>query len=137
MLKSSVKMPPTLAFIEEMAYLCDVFKTPRSLKNCPHQSRSGYSSNFYEMPSKALLAMAGLDRKVLNSRRITKLVAPSNPVFSRSFITSFGVASYNKERDAPSMPSRPFSFKKSGSVWLFKRKSVHLHRKNQQNSTRQ
>ena len=47
------------------------------------------------MPSKALLAMAGLNRKVLNSRRITKLVAPSNPVFSRSFITSFGVASYN------------------------------------------
>ena len=33
------------------------------------------------MPSKALLAMAGLDRKVLNSRRITKRVAPSNPVF--------------------------------------------------------
>ena len=39
--------------------------------------------------------MAGLDRKVLNSRRITKIMAPSNPVFSRSFITSFGVASYN------------------------------------------
>ncbi len=36
---------------------------------------------FYEMPRKALLVMAGLDRKVLNSRRITKLVAPSNPVF--------------------------------------------------------
>ncbi len=46
------------------------------------------------MPSKALHAMAGLDRKVLNSRRITKRAAPSNPVFSRSFITSFGVASY-------------------------------------------
>ena len=44
------------------------------------------------MPSKALPAMAGLDRKVLNSRRITKIMAPSNPVFSRSFITSFGVA---------------------------------------------
>ena len=40
--------------------------------------------------------MAGLDRKVLNSRRITKLVAPSNPVFSRSFITSFGVAFYKE-----------------------------------------
>ena len=64
------------------------------LEKCPHQSRSGYSSNFYEMPSKALHAMAGLDRKVLNSRRITKRAAPSNPVFSRSFITSFGVASY-------------------------------------------
>ena len=38
--------------------------------------------------------MAGLDRKVLNSRRITKQVAPSNPVFNRSFITSFGVASH-------------------------------------------
>ena len=47
------------------------------------------------MPSKALPAMAGLDRKVLNSRRITKQVAPSNPVFSRSFITSFGVAFHN------------------------------------------
>ena len=45
------------------------------------------------MPSQALHAMAGLDRKVLNSRRITKRAAPSNPVFSRSFITSFGVAS--------------------------------------------
>ena len=50
------------------------------------------------MPSKALPAMAGLDRKVLNSRRITKQVAPSNPVFNRSFITSFGVASYSKGR---------------------------------------
>ena len=65
-------------------------------ENCPHQSRSGYSSNFYEMPRKALRVMAGLDRKVLNSRRITKRVAPSNPVFSRSFITSFGVASYRQ-----------------------------------------
>ena len=37
---------------------------------------------------------------VLNSRRITKRVAPSNPVFSRSFITSFGVDSYNQEQDA-------------------------------------
>jgi len=46
--------------------------------------------------------MAGLDRKVLNSRRITKIMAPSNPVFSRSFITSFGVASYYKERDTAS-----------------------------------
>ena len=46
------------------------------------------------MPSKALSSMAGLDRKVLNSRRITKIMAPSNPVFIRSFITSFGVASY-------------------------------------------
>ena len=46
------------------------------------------------MPSKALYSMAGLNRKVLNSRRITKIMAPSNPVFSRSFITSFGVASY-------------------------------------------
>ena len=40
------------------------------------------------MPSKALYSMAGLNRKVLNSRRITKIMAPSNPVFSRSFITS-------------------------------------------------
>jgi hypothetical protein len=40
--------------------------------------------------------MAGLDRKVLNSRRITKIMAPSNPVFSRSFITSFDVASYRR-----------------------------------------
>ena len=50
------------------------------------------------MPSKALPVMAGLDRKVLNSRRITKQMAPSNPVFSRSFITSFGVASYIRSR---------------------------------------
>ena len=42
--------------------------------------------------------MAGLDRKVLNSRRITKIIAPSNPVFSRSFITSFGVAFIKEER---------------------------------------
>ena len=90
------------------------------------------------MPSKALLAMAGLDRKVLNSRRITKLVAPSNPVFSRSFITSFGVASYNKEQDAGNTGIRLlFSSKKSSRVWSFPGKSVHLHRKNQQNSTRQ
>lgn len=58
--------------------------------------------------------MAGLDRKVLNSRRITKRVAPSNPVFSRSFITSFGVASYNKEQDAErcSIPLLFFQLKK-------------------------
>ena len=43
--------------------------------------------------------MAGLNRKVLNSRRITKLVAPSNPVFNRSFITSFGVAFIKEERN--------------------------------------
>ena len=33
----------------------------RSLKHCPHQSRLGYSSNNYEMPSKASSSMAGLD----------------------------------------------------------------------------
>ena len=32
--------------------------------------------------------MAGLNHMVLDSRRITKTMAPSNPVFSRSFITS-------------------------------------------------
>ena len=52
--------------------------------------------------------MAGLDRKVLNSRRITKIMAPSNPVFSRSFITSFGVASYNRNGMHPAMCSVPF-----------------------------
>lgn len=60
------------------------------------------------MPRKALPAMAGLDRKVLNSRRITKRVAPSNPVFSRSFITSFDVASYNRSGMHQSMCSVPF-----------------------------
>ena len=63
------------------------------------------------MPSKALLAMAGLNRKVLNSRRITKLVAPSNPVFSRSFITSFGVAFYIRGAECWFVqPSAPFLF---------------------------
>ena len=59
------------------------------------------------MPSKALPVMAGLDRKVLNSRRITKRVAPSNPVFSRSFITSFGVASHSGGRYAHNTASCP------------------------------
>ena len=55
--------------------------------------------------------MAGLNRKVLNSRRITKLVAPSNPVFSRSFITSFGVAFYKMRSGMLACPAfRPFSF---------------------------
>ena len=54
--------------------------------------------------------MAGLDRKVLNSRRITKQVAPSNPVFNRSFITSFGVASYSKGRMLRQRASVPCLF---------------------------
>lgn len=33
----------------------------RSLNNCPHQSRLGYSSNNYEMPSPVSVSMAGLD----------------------------------------------------------------------------
>lgn len=64
---------------------------------------------FYEMPRKALSSMAGLDRKVLNSRRITKIMAPSNPVF-------IGVSSHPlvwlliiRERDAHS-PGIPFLF---------------------------
>ena len=60
----------------------------RSLKNCHIEDDRDTLQFFYEMPSKALYSMAGLDRKVLNSRRITKIMAPSNPVFSRSFITS-------------------------------------------------
>ena len=55
--------------------------------------------------------MAGLDRKVLNSRRITKIMAPSNPVFSRSFITSFGVAFYKRGAECWFVqPSAPFLF---------------------------
>ena len=62
------------------------------------------------MPSKALHTMAGLDRKVLNSRRITKCAAPSNPVFSRSFITSFDVASIKEERSAETFSIPPLLF---------------------------
>ncbi len=79
-----------------MTYLCTVnhLKIGAFIENLSTSKLIGILFNFfYEMPSKALLVMAGLNRKVLNSRRITKLVAPSNPVFSRSFITSFGVAS--------------------------------------------
>ena len=47
--------------------------------------------------------MAGLNRKVLNSRRITKIMASSNPVFSRSFITSFGVAFYSRGTGLPQL----------------------------------
>ena len=73
--------------------------------------------------------MAGLDRKVLNSRRITKITAPSNPVFSRSFITSFGVASYKQGAGHCHAASRPFfSWKKWGGVWSFAGKGVHLWR---------
>jgi len=79
--------------------------------------------------------MAGLDRKVLNSRRITKLVAPSNPVFSRSFITSFGVASYNQGAGCWPHNSIPllFSSKNQGTVLSFPGKGVHLHRKTNNN----
>ncbi len=85
---------------------------------------------FYEMPRKALSSMAGLDRKVLNSRRITKIMAPSNPVF-------IGVSSHPlvwlliiRERDAHS-PGIPFLFygKKHGSSCSVKEKGVNLHRK--------
>ena len=70
--------------------------------------------------------MAGLDRKVLNSRRITKLVAPSNPVFSRSFITSFGVASYNEGRNAHIAAIRPFFILKSGVAFGRLREKVYI-----------
>ena len=75
--------------------------------------------------------MAGLDRKVLNSRRITKRVAPSNPVFNRSFITSFGVASHSGGQHAHNTASCPpfFLEKNGGGFWLFVGKSVHLRRK--------
>ena len=74
------------------------------------------------MPRKALYSMAGLDRKVLNSRRITKIMAPSNPVFSRSFITSFGVASYNRNGMHPAMCSVPFFMEKTASRLVVCRK---------------
>ena len=82
--------------------------------------------------------MAGLDRKVLNSRRITKQVAPSNPVFNRSFITSFGVASYSKGRMLRQRTSVPCLFlaEKTYRVWPFAGKGVHLQRKTK-NLTRQ
>ena len=74
--------------------------------------------------------MAGLDRKVLNSRRITKRVAPSNPVF-------IGVSSHPlvwlpiiRGRTLTSAASRSFfSAKNTGSVWSFAGKGVHLQRK--------
>jgi hypothetical protein len=65
------------------------------------------------MPSKALPVMAGLDRKVLNSRRITKQVAPSNPVFNRSFITSFGVASHSGDGMLTTQHPVPFFMEKT------------------------
>ena len=73
--------------------------------------------------------MAGLDRKVLNSRRITKIMAPSNPVFNRSFITSFDVEFYKKERNVESVAFRSFSLKKTESFLPFAGKGVNLHRK--------
>ena len=68
--------------------------------------------------------MAGLDRKVLNSRRITKRVAPSNPVFSRSFITSFGVASYTFKEWNTSASRGPLLIYYTIMEWLNKNRSV-------------
>ena len=79
--------------------------------------------------------MAGLDRKVLNSRRITKIMVPSNPVFSRSFITSFGVASYRQGVEhvpqcrVPLLDVIVIVDKKCSPVWSIERNGVHLHRK--------
>ena len=65
--------------------------------------------------------MAGLDRKVLNSRRITKRMAPSNPVFNRSFITSFGVASHSGDGMLTTRHPVPFFHGKNsgafGCLW--------------------
>ena len=77
--------------------------------------------------------MAGLNRKVLNSRRITKIMTPSNPVFSRSFITSFDVDFYRRrsgELDSTSFPPL-FSLKKTTAFLPFAGNSVNLQRKNQ------
>ena len=64
---------------------------------------------------------------VLNSRRITKITAPSNPVFSRSFITSFGVASYNKGAERYiSLASRPFFDGKKGRVFVSLMEKVYI-----------
>ena len=49
-----------------MLYLCGVDKTKRSLKNVHIKVDWDTLQIFYEMPSKTLLAMAGLDRKVPN-----------------------------------------------------------------------
>ncbi len=95
--KVVLNITSSLAEVREMTYLCTVNKNWRVHWKSVHIKVDRDTLQiFYEMPSKALLAMAGLNRKVLNSRRITKLVAPSNPVFSRSFITSFGVAFYKR-----------------------------------------
>ena len=110
--KVVLNLPPSLAEVREMTYLCTVnhLKIDAFIENLSTSKLIGILFNFfYEMPSKALLVMAGLNRKVLNSRRITKLVAPSNPVFSRSFITSFGVAFYKRGAECWFVqPSAPF-----------------------------
>jgi len=66
MQKSSVKNERKFCIFQQdgVSLRCRNDKT--FIEKCPHQSRSGYSSNFYEMPSKAAHAMAGLDRKVPN-----------------------------------------------------------------------
>ena len=116
--KVVLNLPPSLAEVREMTYLCTVnhLKIGAFIENLSTSKLIGILFNFfYEMPSKALLVMAGLNRKMLNSRRITKLVAPSNPVFSRSFITSFGVAFIKKERNVglSSLPPLFFCWRRS------------------------
>ena len=110
--KVVLNIASSLAEVREMTYLCTVnhLKIDAFIENLSTSKLIGILFNFfYEMPSKALLVMAGLNRKVLNSRRITKLVAPSNPVFSRSFITSFGVAFYKRGAECWFVqPSAPF-----------------------------
>lgn len=69
------------------------------------------------MPRQVLYSMAGLDRKVLNSRRITKIMAPSNPVFNRSFITSFGVDFYKEEQKASQSAFCSFFFEKKRALF--------------------
>ena len=125
-------MARTIAFFVERLYLCGVVMTRRSLKIVHIKVDRDTLQIFYEMPSKALPVMAGLERKVLNSRRITKRVAPSNPVFSRSFITSFGVASYRTRGWIPQCPA-PFFLSSARKMaplsWRVSGKGVYLHRK--------
>ena len=128
-----------LAFMGNSVYLCRVVKTKRSLKNVHIKVDRDTLQIFMKCREKRCPQWRASTERCLISRRITKRVAPSNPVFSRSFITSFGVASYRQgvEHVATSACPTPFLSgcdKKTWQTWSFKGKGVHLHRKTKHQS---
>ena len=81
-------MAQSLASVEGNVYLCGVDMTKRSLKYVHIKDDRDTLQIFMKCRVKRFTQWRASTARCLISQRITKRATPSNPVFSRSFITS-------------------------------------------------